>query len=106
MQQIKKKTEEWRKEIKNNEAQFKKFYNFVFDYLREEKTVLGKSDKIKTLTFSVIEEATTLWNIVLKDRKWDLYDSWLEFLTVSALNSNFKEENILNMLIQWPISNF
>ena len=37
---MQKKTKEWREELKNN-AKFKQFYNYVFDYLREEKKVLG-----------------------------------------------------------------
>jgi len=68
LEQIKTKGKEWYSEIKSNDQQFKKFYNFVFDYLKEDKTVL------------LIDEAIVLWNIVLKEKKWGLYKDWLEFL--------------------------
>jgi len=69
IEQIKAKTKEWKNEIASNDQQFKKFYNFSFDYLKEDKTIL------------MIDEATLLWNIVLKGRKWALYQDWLNFLS-------------------------
>jgi len=66
---------EWKEELRTNELQFKKFYNYVFDYLREEKTSLP------------IEEATVVWNIILKDRKWGMYQDWMDFLTAEKKKS-------------------
>eukprot|EP01118_Nematostelium_gracile_P009874 TRINITY_DN3344_c0_g1_i1.p1 TRINITY_DN3344_c0_g1~~TRINITY_DN3344_c0_g1_i1.p1 ORF type:complete len:478 (+),score=122.35 TRINITY_DN3344_c0_g1_i1:159-1592(+) len=66
--QIKQKSKEWHQEIRNNDVQFKKFYNFAFDYLKEDKTILG------------IDESLLLWKIVLKDKPWAMYQDWIDFL--------------------------
>jgi len=67
IEKIKLKSNEWREELKTNEKEFKQFYNFVFDYLKEDKKVL------------LTDEATMAWGIVLKDRKWSLYPEFLDF---------------------------
>lgn len=41
---IKEKIRQWKSELQKNDTLFRKFYNFVFDYLREDKTVLGTFD--------------------------------------------------------------
>lgn len=68
--QMMQKIKEWKEELRTNDIQFKKFYNFSFDYLKEEKTSLS------------IEEAIVLWNIILKEKKWRMYQDWLDFLKV------------------------
>jgi len=68
LSEMKAKVEQWKKEIKSNNTEFQKFYKFVFDYLKEDKRILP------------IEEAVLVWDMVLKDRKWGLYDVWIKFL--------------------------
>jgi len=54
----------------NNEDSFKSFYGFVFGYLKHE-------EKSKVLP---LEEAELVWDMLLKPKKWGLYDKWLTFL--------------------------
>jgi len=68
MDKIKAKAKEWREELKNNQQNFKNFYNFVFDYLKEDKKIL------------LVDEAIIAWNILMKDRKWPLMASFIEFI--------------------------
>ena len=68
IEQIKNKTQEWRSEIKDN-VQFRNFYNFVFDYLKEDKKAL------------LVDVAVTAWKIVLKDKPWPLLNDFIDFLT-------------------------
>lgn len=75
IEQMRAKSKEWHEEIRSNEQQFKKFYNFVFDYLKEDKTIL------------LIDEAIVSWNIVLKEKKWGLYQEWLNFLNAEGKKS-------------------
>eukprot|EP01118_Nematostelium_gracile_P009876 TRINITY_DN3344_c0_g2_i1.p1 TRINITY_DN3344_c0_g2~~TRINITY_DN3344_c0_g2_i1.p1 ORF type:complete len:505 (+),score=156.68 TRINITY_DN3344_c0_g2_i1:331-1845(+) len=65
---IKAKAKEWHEDIRKKEMDFKHFYNFVFDYLKEDKKILA------------IDESLVAWNIVLKDRKWPLWADFEEFL--------------------------
>jgi hypothetical protein len=65
--QMKKKLKGWRDELKQ-EAKFKSFYNFVFDYLREDKTVL------------TMEECITVWDMLgFNESRWPMMPKWLEF---------------------------
>ncbi len=41
LDKIKAKAVEWKRQIRTSEQSYKQFYNYVFDYLREDKTVLG-----------------------------------------------------------------
>jgi len=68
IEQIKSKVRAWKDELKTKDKEFKQFYNFVFDYLKEDKKIL------------ILEEAITAWNLILKDRKWGLYNEFLDFL--------------------------
>jgi len=68
IEKIKSKTKEWRNELKQD-LNFRAWYNFVFDYLKEDKKVL------------ITEEAIMAWKIVLKERPWPLLDDFVEFLT-------------------------
>ncbi len=45
---MKKRCKEWREELKNA-SKFKQFYNYVFDYLREEKKILGTNYSLSTV---------------------------------------------------------
>jgi len=65
---IKAKAKEWVDETKKKEQDFKHFYNFVFDYLKEDKKIL------------LLEEALVAWGIVLKDRRWTMWAEFEEFL--------------------------
>lgn len=76
---MKKKVKTWKDELKTP-AKFKAFYNFVFDYLKEERTIL------------TIEEATAVWDIIgITEARWPMLPKWLEFIQVGKLNdcSNF-----------------
>jgi len=44
--QIRTKAQEWRNDLKSNLQQFRLFYNFVFDYLKEDKKALLSEVKI------------------------------------------------------------
>jgi len=68
MDKIKAKAREWMDEVKKKEQDFKHFYNFVFDYLKEDKKIL------------LIDEALAAWAIVLKDRKWPMWPEFEAFL--------------------------
>eukprot|EP01119_Soliformovum_irregulare_P011989 TRINITY_DN3076_c0_g1_i1.p1 TRINITY_DN3076_c0_g1~~TRINITY_DN3076_c0_g1_i1.p1 ORF type:complete len:547 (+),score=157.09 TRINITY_DN3076_c0_g1_i1:158-1642(+) len=59
----------WKDEVSRNDALYKRFYIYMFDYLREDKQVVG------------IEEAMVAWNIVLKEKKWGMQEQWIKFLT-------------------------
>jgi len=72
---IKSVVKEWRKELKNKDAQFKNFYNYVFDCIKENRTAIST------------DEATMAWNIILKDRKWCMYDQFVKFLRENKKNS-------------------
>jgi len=63
---MKKKLKQWKEEIKT-QAKFKLFYNFVFDYLKEDKTILP------------MEEATTVWEMLGFNQKWPIMSQWLEY---------------------------
>mmetsp|Transcript_17632 Transcript_17632/g.24490 ORF Transcript_17632/g.24490 Transcript_17632/m.24490 type:complete len:605 (+) Transcript_17632:224-2038(+) len=65
---IKAKAKEWKDDLKTNAQHFKQFYNFVFDYLKEDKKVL------------LTEEAVIAWNLVLSSRKWPMFDDFVKFL--------------------------
>jgi len=65
---IKAKAKEWLDDIRKKEQEFKHFYNFVFDYLKEDKKIL------------LIDEALAAWGIVLKERKWPMWPDFEEFL--------------------------
>jgi len=65
---IKLKSKDWRLELRNDQS-FKSWYNFVFDYLKEDKKILPT------------EEALMAWKIVLKERKWGLFEDFQEYLT-------------------------
>jgi len=69
LRQIKDKCEEWRREL-NSEDNFKAFYVFVFGYLKPEPNS-------KVL---LMETAELVWEMLLKPKKWGLYDQWMKFL--------------------------
>jgi hypothetical protein len=54
--------------MKGDEDNFKPFYNWCFDYLREERKIL------------TIEEVQTLWLMLGMPPRWKLWPQWLEFL--------------------------
>jgi len=58
----------WREQIHNDQQQFRQFYYFVFDYLREGKKVL------------VTEEAIAAWLLLLRTKQWTLFDDFIKFL--------------------------
>jgi len=71
-----------------DEKQYKEFYLWLFPYFKKE------SNK-----FIPTEEATLLWNIVLRERKvagakWKFFEQWLEYLEkakVTSVNANVWE---------------
>jgi len=85
----KKKCQSWRDELKN-QAKFKQFYNFVFDYLKEEKKIL------------TMEEATTVWEMLGVSDKWPLYRQWAEFVKDKKSISRDTWRLFLNFIEQYP----
>lgn len=67
VEKIKEKIKEWKQELKDS-VQFRNFYNFVFDYLKEDKKML------------VIEEAISAWNTILKEKPWLMFRDFQQFL--------------------------
>eukprot|EP01116_Phalansterium_solitarium_P006488 TRINITY_DN187_c0_g3_i1.p1 TRINITY_DN187_c0_g3~~TRINITY_DN187_c0_g3_i1.p1 ORF type:complete len:626 (+),score=187.98 TRINITY_DN187_c0_g3_i1:243-2120(+) len=67
LDKLRTRVKEWREALRDP-TQFKSFYNFVFDYLKEDKKIL------------LIDEALIAWNIALKDRPWPLLDTFFRFL--------------------------
>jgi len=67
LEQMRQQTKKWREELKNEET-FKLFYNFVFDYLREDKKILS------------VEEALITWELLEINKRWPLMDQWVSWL--------------------------
>jgi DCN1-like protein 1/2 len=91
---IKAKVSEWKDELKDN-SQFRNFYNFVFDYLKEDKKIL------------LTEDAVAAWKIVLKDnRKWGLFVDFTEFLTAEDKKSVSRDawQQLWHFMISYPNS--
>jgi len=86
---MKKKAASWRDEIKNA-AKFRQFYNFVFDYLKEDKKVIG------------VEEAATLWEILGIDTRWPLYVKWHDYIKAKKSVSRDAWRLFLNFVEQYP----
>jgi len=57
---------DWRKELKTA-ARFKSFYNYVFEYLREEKKIIS------------IEEAKTVWEMLKMPERWSMFPKFIAF---------------------------
>jgi len=75
IEKMKSKLQEWRTEVAKSEV-FKKFYYFVFDYLKEDrKTVLSTEDSL------------TVWVMIGLDKKWALWPKWKEFLEKSQFKA-------------------
>eukprot|EP01087_Luapelamoeba_hula_P020146 TRINITY_DN680_c0_g1_i1.p1 TRINITY_DN680_c0_g1~~TRINITY_DN680_c0_g1_i1.p1 ORF type:complete len:395 (+),score=66.43 TRINITY_DN680_c0_g1_i1:102-1286(+) len=76
---MKNKLVEWRRELDTTEH-FRKFYFWVFDYLREEhKTIL------------TMEECTTIWSMLDMDKKWKLWPKFAEYLELSKTRALSKD---------------
>ncbi|KAL6069553.1 Ryanodine receptor 44F [Balamuthia mandrillaris] len=80
LDKMKSKLAEWRSELQNTE-EFKKFYYWLFDYLKEEKK-----------TILLLEEATTIWDILDMKSKWPkFWDQWTKFLNEKSTKSISKD---------------
>jgi len=66
--QMKKKAKEWSNDVKTKPAEYKLFYFFVFDYLREAKKILS------------VEEAVLAWNMLEMNKRWPMFDDWAKFI--------------------------
>ena len=86
---MKKKTKEWREELKNA-AKFKQFYNYVFDYLKEEKKIL------------VMEEALTVWDMLGFNERWPLFGRWVQYLSDKKSVSRDTWRLFLSFTEQYP----
>eukprot|EP01121_Diplochlamys_sp_Union-15-3_P000735 TRINITY_DN10611_c0_g2_i11.p1 TRINITY_DN10611_c0_g2~~TRINITY_DN10611_c0_g2_i11.p1 ORF type:complete len:254 (+),score=53.31 TRINITY_DN10611_c0_g2_i11:535-1296(+) len=76
MSDLKKKVVEWKNDIKNDKDQFRSFYNFIFEYLKDPKaTALEK------------EEALMAWGMLNLTSIWKLWPKWEEFLKKSPTKS-------------------
>jgi DCN1-like protein 4/5 len=65
---IKKVAGQWKKDIFADADAFKLFYNWCFDYLREDRKILS------------MEETKTLWSMLDMTSRWTLWGKWIEFL--------------------------
>lgn len=59
----------WKQQTLADYDSFKPFYNWCFDYLREERKIL------------TMEEVQTLWNMLGMAKRWKFWAQWMEFLT-------------------------
>jgi len=88
--QMKKKLKTWKDELKQA-AKFKSFYFFVFDYLREDKTILS------------MEEATMVWDIIgFTETRWPLMPKWVEYLSTKKSITRDTWRLFLNFTEQYP----
>jgi len=79
IEKIKNKIKEWRSELHENQH-FKQFYNFAFDYLKEEKKML------------LTEEAIMVWKIILRDEHaWPLLQDFGVYLQESEKKAISKD---------------
>jgi len=58
----------WKQQVLTDEETFKPFYNWCFDYLREDRKILS------------IEEVQTLWTMLGLPARWKLWSQWQDFL--------------------------
>lgn len=65
---IKTTSHKWKSDIFKDDDAFKPFYNWTFDYLREDRKILS------------IEEVKTLWSMLGMANRWQLWNRWLEFV--------------------------
>ncbi|PRP84918.1 hypothetical protein PROFUN_07572 [Planoprotostelium fungivorum] len=84
-----KRVETWKKEIENP-TKFKQFYNYCFDYLKEERKILG------------MEEAVTVWGMLKMDKRWPLMEKWLAFATQRKAISRDTWRLFLTFTEQYP----
>jgi len=64
---MKNKLKEWRSGLKR-EDEFKQFYFFIFDYLREDKKILS------------LEESLLAWEMLEMQKRWELWNDWTVFM--------------------------
>jgi len=69
LNEVIKKVKEWRNEITNDRDQFRSFYNFIFEYLKDPKSTA--LDKV---------EALMAWSMLDMGASWRLWEKWEEFL--------------------------
>eukprot|EP01117_Protostelium_nocturnum_P019898 TRINITY_DN873_c0_g1_i1.p1 TRINITY_DN873_c0_g1~~TRINITY_DN873_c0_g1_i1.p1 ORF type:complete len:396 (+),score=157.60 TRINITY_DN873_c0_g1_i1:165-1352(+) len=89
LKEMKNKLDEWKKEL-NTPARFKSFYQFCFDYLKEERKILS------------MEEALTVWEMIGMDKRWPLMGKWIEFLAEKKAISRDTWRLFLNFTEQFP----
>lgn len=86
---MKSKLAQWRTEMKSDEN-FRTFYFFAFDYLKEKnKVILRTSAPICfigvssiCLSVAVMDEAITIWEMLSFPARWQFWDKWTDFLQV------------------------
>jgi len=87
---MKKCLDQFRQEIKNP-AEFKKFYAYTFDYLRESKTILS------------IEEAQVVWEMLgFNDKRWALFQKWIDFMQTKKVITKDHWKLFIPLLEQHP----
>jgi DCN1-like protein 1/2 len=110
---MKSKLTEWRKELKST-TRFKNFYNYVFEYLREDKKIICKwllsddTDKCLTNYFSsphltAVEEAKTVWEMLKMNDRWIYFRRFVEFVeSKTKAVSRDTWRMLLNFIEQHP----
>jgi len=86
---MKKKSKEWRDALKQTN-EFKQFYYFCFDYIRESKKILK------------MEEALILWDTLDFPNRWPLMNKWVQFVTDKGTVTRDQWRLFYNFTIQNP----
>jgi len=75
LEAMKKRLSEWREDLKKTDH-FRKFYFFVFDYLKEERK-----------TIIMTEDAQMVWQMLGLDKRWAMWEKWVAYLAQSQTKS-------------------
>lgn len=93
---IKEAAANWKKEVCTGDMEaFQPFYNWCFDYLREDRKILA------------IEEVQTLWTMLNMASRWKMWAQWLEFLVEKKKRKHLTRDEWCVILIfskEYPTS--
>jgi hypothetical protein len=91
MDHIKSKVAAWRKEY-TQPNDFKNFYNFVFEYLKEDRVIL------------LLDEAVMAWTTLGMHTRWPLFEKWINFLKTGDKKSISRDtwQQLLGFIEQYP----
>ena len=89
LSEMKSRLNEWRKDLKNA-TRFRSFYDYVFEYLREDKKIICQKKKnflffeslyliFPSQKKTAIEEAKTVWEMLKMGERWPLWKKFIDF---------------------------